>query len=57
MGTERVEIDGAYGDAVTTLKKLGCRTEIVSYRTRVFAPTLHVLEKVLRRYPLAGGGA
>ena len=57
MDIDRVEVDGAYGNAVTTLKKLGCKTEIVAYSTRVFVPTLHILEKVLRRYPLAGGGA
>ena len=57
MGIERMEVAGAYGSAVETLKKLGCRTEVIYYQTRVFAPTVRTLKKVLQRYPLTGGGA
>ena len=34
------------------LKRLGCVTEIVSWRTRVFVPGAQAVERVLERYPL-----
>ena len=57
MGIERMEVAGAFAGTVDTLKKLGCRTEVIYYQTRVFAPTVRTLKKVLKRYPLTGGGA
>ena len=35
------------------LKRMGCASEIVSWRTRVFVPDADVLERVVERYPIA----
>ena len=35
------------------LKRMGCTVEIVSWRTRVFAPGPDLLERVIQRWPLA----
>ena len=53
MGANRVEIEGPADGEVATLKRMGCIGEIVSWRTRVFAPGAEVLERVLERWPLA----
>ena len=57
MGTNRVEIEGPADGEVATLKRMGCISEIVSWRTRVFAPGAEVLERVLERWSLTDVGA
>ena len=50
-GRPRLEIGGAPYDQLDWLKSLGCFTEIIQYRTRVFVPTdtaSEILEKILR---------
>ena len=45
-GARRIEIVGAEAARIPELKTLGCFTEIIAYRTRVFVPTDRV-EKIL----------
>ena len=52
-GRTRLEIEGPADGDVGTLKRMGCASEIVSWRTRVFVPDADVLERVVARYPLA----
>ena len=52
MGAQRVEIEGPVDTDLPALKRLGCVTEIVSWRTRVFVPDAGALERLLERYPL-----
>ena len=54
MGNSRLEIEGPDDRHVTTLKRLGCTVEIVSWSARVFAPDAVVLARVLESRPLAG---
>ena len=54
MGNSRLEIEGPDDRHVTTLKRLGCTVEIVSWSARVFAPDAAVLARVLESRPLAG---
>ena len=54
MGAPRLEIEGPADGDVGTLKRMGCTSEIVSWRARVFVPDADVLERVVARYPLAG---
>ena len=54
MGNSRLEIEGPDDRHVTTLKRLGCTVEIVSWSARVFAPDAVVLARVLEGRPLAG---
>ena len=56
MGAPRLEIEGPADGDVGTLKRMGCVSEIVSWRTRVFVPDADVLERVVARYPLAQPG-
>ena len=53
MGEPRLEIEGPADGDIGTLKRMGCATEIVSWRTRVFVPDADVLERVVAHYPLA----
>ena len=53
MGNSRLEIEGPDDRHVTTLKRLGCTVEIVSWSARVFAPDAVVLARVLEGRPLA----
>ena len=55
MGTERIEIEGPVDTDLPVLKRFGCVTEIVSWRTRVFVPDPDALERLLDRYPLGRG--
>ena len=57
MGTERIEVEGPVDTDLTLLKRLGCVTEIVSWRTRVFVPGAGPLDRLLDRYPLDPGPA
>ena len=54
MGAERIEIVGPVDTDLPVLKRLGCVTEIVSWRTRVFAPGADTIGRLLDRYPLDG---
>ncbi len=53
MGADRIEIEGPADTDMDALKRMGCVTEIVSWRTRVFAPNADVLARLLDRWPLA----
>ena len=52
MGADRVEIEGPTDSDTQALKRLGCTVEIISWRTRVFAPGPGLLERVIQRWPL-----
>ena len=53
MGAGRVEIEGPADGDLAALKRVGCATEIVSWRTRVFVPEYIDLGRILERWPLA----
>ena len=53
MGADRVEIEGPVDSDTEVLKRMGCILEIISWRTRVFAPGPDLLERVIQRWPLA----
>ena len=55
MGADRIEVEGPADTDLSALKRLGCTTEIVSWRTRVLVPRTAVLERRLDRWPLAAG--
>ena len=57
MHAERIELEGPVHTDITALKTLGCQTEIVSYRLRVFIPVdrLEILAAVLERWPIDTG--
>ena len=57
MGMGRLEVEGPADTDLPALKRLGCTTEIVSWRTRVFVPGAAVLERLLERWPLGEGAA
>ncbi|MCY4478386.1 MAG: strawberry notch C-terminal domain-containing protein, partial [Rhodospirillales bacterium] len=57
MGADRIEIEGPVDTDLPVLKRLGCVTEIVSWRTRVFAPDAETINRLLDRYPLDGAAA
>ena len=57
MGAERIEIEGPVDTDLPVLKRLGCVTEIVSWRTRVFVPGAAVVRRLLDRYPLGAPDA
>ena len=53
MGGNRIEIEGPVDTDLPALRRLGCTAEIVSWRTRVFAPNADAIERILERWPLA----
>ena len=53
MGAERIEIEGPSDRDLAPLKRMGCIAEIVSFRTRVFAPDTAALQRVIERWPVA----
>ena len=53
MGGNRVEIEGPADVDLPALRRMGCTVEIVSWRTRVFAPNADTVERTLERWPLA----
>ena len=57
MGALRVEVEGPADTDLPALKRLGCTTEIVSWRTRVFVPGADTLARLLERWPLGEGAA
>ena len=52
MGVVRAEIEHRDPEIVARLKTLGCVTEIVQYRARVFVPDAATLGRVLDAYPV-----
>ena len=52
MGGNRVEIEGPADVDLPALRRMGCTVEIVSWRTRVFAPNADTVERTLERWPL-----
>ena len=57
MGLHRIEVEGPAGPDVCALKQLGCVTEIISWRTRVFVPVddTSTLAAILERWPVDPG--
>ena len=57
MNLDRIEIEGPVHTDTQALKTLGCHTEIVSYRLRVFVPVddIDTLAAVLERWPVDHG--
>ena len=53
MGGNRIEIEGPVDTDLPALRRMGCTAEIVSWRTRVFAPNADAIERILERWPLA----
>ena len=53
MGADRVEIEGPVDSDTAVLKRMGCTVEIISWRTRVFAPGPDLLGRLIERWPLA----
>ena len=53
MNADRLEIEGPTDRDIDALKRAGCITEIVSYRTRIFAPGTDALQRVVKHWPLA----
>ena len=45
MGADRIEIEGPTDSDTDALKRMGCIAEIVSWRTRLFAPDRATLER------------
>ena len=55
MGRDRLEVEGPADTDLPALKRLGCTTEIVAWRTRVLVPGAAVLGRLLDRCPLGEG--
>ncbi len=53
MGGNRIEIEGPADTDLPALRRMGCTVEIVSWRTRVFAPNADAIERITERWPLA----
>ena len=53
MGANRIEIEGPADGDTDALKRMGCIAEIVSWRTRLFAPDRETLERITDRWPIA----
>ena len=52
MDLARAEIEGPGLADLPLLKRLGCRTEIVSHRTTIYAPDAAALAAVIERFPI-----
>ena len=52
MSAHRIEIEGPADGDIDTLRRMGCTVEIISWRTRVFAPNASTLELITGRWPL-----
>ena len=57
MGANRIEIEGPADGDTDALKRMGCIAEIVSWRTRLFAPDRATLERIVERWPIAAPNA
>ena len=53
MGAFRIEIQGPADGDTDALKRMGCVAEIVTWRTRLFAPDRATLERIAERWPIA----
>ena len=53
MGRNRIELEGPADTDLPALRRMGCTVEIISFRTRIFAPTAAAMERILDRWPLA----
>ena len=53
MGADRIEIEGPADGDTAALKRMGCIAEIVSWRTRLFAPDTATLAQIVERWPVA----
>ena len=53
MGADRIEIEGPADGDTAAFKRMGCIAEIVSWRTRLFAPDTATLERIVERWPVA----
>ena len=53
MGANRIEIEGPADGDTDALKRMGCIAEIVSWRTRLFAPDTATLKRIVERWPVA----
>ena len=53
MGAFRIEIEGPVDGDTDALERMGCIAEIVTWRTRLFAPDRATLERVTDRWPIA----
>lgn len=54
MGQARLELVGVLPSALSEFKLMGCFTEIIQWKTRLFVPTndMLVLDAVLKKYPV-----
>jgi len=52
MGALRIELEGPVDGDLAAVKRLGCTTEIVAWRTRVCVPGEAVLARFIERWPL-----
>jgi hypothetical protein len=59
MGQPRLELIGASGAALPGLKAMGCFTEVIQWKTRVFIPVdgIDVLARVLAEHPVGASAA
>ena len=59
MGQPRCELIGASGAALPALKAMGCFTEVIQWKTRVFIPVdgTDVLARVLAEHPVGASVA
>jgi hypothetical protein len=57
MGQPRLELIGASGAALPGLKAMGCFTEVIQWKTRVFIPVdgIEVLTRILAEHPVGAG--
>ena len=51
-GEQRVELAGPINTDLSTLSRMGLVTEIISYRARIFLPSVDVLRSVVEKWPL-----
>ena len=50
---DRIEVEGPTDADLPALKRLGCVTEVLAWKTRTFVPGTDVLERLIERYPVA----
>ena len=57
MGQPRLELIGVSGTALPALKAMGCFTEVIQWKTRVFIPVdgIEVLTRILAEHPVGAG--
>ena len=52
-GKPRIELEGPVGTETNGPKRLGCQVEVIGYQARVFIPRAEIVDRLLRRWPLA----